>query len=246
MWKDANKPKNGPIYSQYKQDKLLYKKRIKEEQFNEKLNYTNDLHESLLMKNGQAFWKTWKSKFGAVTKHVVQVDGIADSGVITDKFSAHFESTCTPFSPKRNEELKTEYNEIRPLYEGDAIIDYELFNVELIGRFVDNLSNGKAAGLDDLSAEHIKFCHPIIISILCRLFNVFVRISHIPDDFGASYTVPIPKCDGRSRALSVEDFRGISISPIISKLFEMAIQNKFVKHLETSDHQFGLKKKLKL
>ena len=58
----------------------------------------------------------------------------------------------------------------------------------------------------------------------------------------ASYTVPIPKCDGRTRALSVDDFRGISISPVISKLFEMAILDRFASYFLSSDHQFGFKR----
>jgi len=48
------------------------------------------------------------------------------------------------------------------------------------------------------------------VSILVKLFNVFVAAGHIPTTFGASYTVPIPKCDGCTKALSVDDFRGIS------------------------------------
>ena len=114
------------------------KKRIKGEQLNEQLSYTNDLYVVLMSKNNIDFWKTWKSKF--------------------KKFQS---------------------------------------------------------------------CHPIIMCILYQLFNLFIMTGHIPEDFGASYTVPISKCDGRVCALSVDDFRGLSISPVISKLFEMAIQNKF-------------------
>jgi len=60
---------------------------------------------------------------------------------------------------------------------------------------------------------------------------------HIPISFGASYIVPIPKGDGRTRALSVDDFRGISSCPVISKLFEMAVLDRFSNFFETSDHQ---------
>ena len=67
-------------------------------------------------------------------------------------------------------------------------------------------------------------------------------MGHIPANFGASYTVPIPKCDGRVRALAVDDFRGISISPIISKVFELAILDRYASYFSTSDHQFGFKK----
>jgi hypothetical protein len=74
------------------------------------------------------------------------------------------------------------------------------------------------------------------------LFNLCISVGHIPVNFGASYTVPIPKCDGRVRALAVDDFRGISISPIISKVFELAILDRYAPYFSTSDHQFGFKK----
>ena len=104
------------------------------------------------------------------------------------------------------------------------------------------MSNGKAVGLDELTCEHLKFCHPFIVNILVKIFNVFISTGHIPVCFGASYTVPIPKCDGRTRALSINDFRGISISPVLSKLFEMAILNRYSYYFTTSDCQLGFKK----
>ena len=106
------------------------------------------------------------------------------------------------------------------------------------------MANGKAAGLDQLSSEHLKYRHPVVVCILTKLFNLFLCYSHIPSSFGCSYTVPVPKCDSRTRALRVDDFRGISISPVISKLFEMAILDRFSVYLTTSDHQFGFKKNL--
>jgi len=55
---------------------------------------------------------------------------------------------------------------------------------------------------------------------------------------------PVPKCDIHVRAMRVDDFRGISISPVISKLFEMAILDRFSVYSITSDDQFGFKKNL--
>jgi len=51
-WKEAGKPKYGVIFTAYKKDKLLYKKRIREERNNETTSYTNDLHEALMKKMG--------------------------------------------------------------------------------------------------------------------------------------------------------------------------------------------------
>jgi Reverse transcriptase (RNA-dependent DNA polymerase)/Endonuclease/Exonuclease/phosphatase family len=241
-WKDASRPKHGAIFIKYNTDKLLYKKRIREEQSNEINSYTNDLHNALLCKSNQDFWKVWRSKFRTTSNNVLKVDGTSDGDLIVDKFAKYFEVNCTPFSMDRNEELKSKYNERLLVYHGSPITDSQQFDVELVGKLIAELDSGKAAGLDELSAEHLKFSHPIVVSLLTKLFNLCIYVGHIPVNFGASYTVPIPKCDGRVRALGVDDFRGISISPIISKVFELAVLDKYSSYFSTSDHQFGFKK----
>jgi len=240
-WKSAGKPRNGHIHSKYIQDKILYKKRIKEEQANETSCFTNDLHDALMSKSGENFWKIWKCKFENKSSNVIHVDGIVDGAIIVNNFAKHFEACCKPFSDKRNEDLKFKYAKRRAEYIGDPLFD-KPFDVELLDNLISNLKNGKAAGLDEITAEHLKHSHPILTLILAKLFNLFVSTGHIPNNFGQSYTVPIPKCDSRCRSLSVDDFRGISISPIISKLFEMSILNRFSSYFVTSDHQFGFKK----
>jgi len=44
-----------------------------------------------------------------------------------------------------------------------------------------------------------------------------------------------------NRCLTVDDFRGISISPVISKVPEHAILERFTRYFVTSDNQFGFK-----
>ena len=243
-WKDAGKPKHGNIFQQYKKDKLLYKKRMREEQVKETSIFTNDLHDALQKKHGQDFWKVWNSKFENKVTDIIQVDGIADCSLIVNNFAKYFESCCMPFNNERNIELKAQYEERRADYVGCPINNNQLIDVELLSNLIFRMKKGKAAGLDELSCEHLMYCHPIIVIILSKLFNLFIELGHVPQGFGASYTVPIPKCDGRTRALSVDDFRGISISPVISKLFELAILDRFGDFFTTSDHQFGFKKNI--
>jgi len=245
-WKNAGKPRQGILFSEYKKDKMLYKKRIREEKVTEISCYTNDLHEALLRKNGQDLWKVWKSKFENKCKisHVSQVDGVTDSEAIALKFANYFQSNCKPFNNVHSAELKLQYDTVRVQYCGSPVTEAQQFDVELIGGLISSMKNGKAAGLDELSCEHIKFSHPIVVSILSKLFNLFIKTGHIPASFGASYTVPIPKCNVQTHGLSVDDFRGISISPVISKLFEMAVVDRYSDYFTTSDHQFGFKKHL--
>jgi len=58
----------------------------------------------------------------------------------------------------------------------------------------------------------------------------------VPTNFGKSYTVPIPKGNVTQQA---DNFRGISISPTISKLFEHAVLVRFSRYFATSEYQFG-------
>jgi len=244
VWKDVGRPRSGSVFLQYQSDKLLYKKSIREHQAAETTSYTNELHEALLCKSGQVFWKVFKSKFGNNSARPPQVDGISDSASIAASFANHFENVCKPLSNKRNAELRDLYDTERAQYNGLPITELHLFDIELISKLLNNLKKGSAPGLDEISSEHLKFSHPIVVSILTKLFNLFLSFGHIPSSFGMSYTVPIPKINCHTRAFTVNDFRGISISPVISKLFEMAVIDRFSDYFDTSDNQFGFKKHL--
>ena len=54
-------------------------------------------------------------------------------------------------------------------------------------------------------------------------------------------TIPKVK-DGSSKAMKCDDFRGIAISPIISKVFECCLVERFSDYLVCSDNEFGFKK----
>lgn len=241
LWKDAGKPRNGRMRDIYIRDKLTYKKRIREER-NQEINcFSNDLHEALQCKSGKDFWRSWNSKFNT-KKGISQVGGIIDNATIASNFATHFEKHCQPSSMLRNDVLKSKYDELRFNYNGTPIREDQAFDVELISNLIEDMKKGKAAGLDGLTSEHLKYSHPILAVVICKLFNLFVSHSHIPEIFGLSYTVPIPKCDGRKKSLTVDDFRGISISPVLSKLFELCVLDRYGDYFGTSDYQFGFKK----
>jgi len=185
-WKDSGRPRNGPIFLKYKQCKLLYKRRIKEEQARENVEFSNDLHDALLQKSGKEFWKCWKSKFPNKNSNILLIDGVTDCNTIVDLFAQHFERVCMPFNPNRCDDLKESYGEIRKDYVGSPLA--ENFDIALIDELLRNMKKGRAAGIDDLSAEHLQYAHPIVIVILCKLFNLFLLTGHVPPDFGKTKT----------------------------------------------------------
>jgi len=60
-----------------------------------------------------------------------------------------------------------------------------------------------------------------------------------------SYTVPIIKTSSNiySKSITVNDFWGVSISPVISKVLEHCIFDRYDEFLLTNSNQFGFKKR---
>ena len=67
---------------------------------------------------------------------------------------------------------------------------------------------------------------------------------HVTPQFGIGVTFPIPKGNFNIKSASLEDFRGITVSPTISKILEKCILEKFGSYFESSDKQFGFKKNI--
>jgi len=85
----------------------------------------------------------------------------------------------------------------------------------MVNKMVYQLALGKATGIDKLTVEHIKNCHPIIIVVLTKLFNLMQRCDYVSDAFGVGLTVPIPKRDAPKNSGSTKDYRGITVSSVI-------------------------------
>ena len=65
----------------------------------------------------------------------------------------------------------------------------------------------------------------------------------MPTGFKLNYIVPIPKVkDCRTKSMTCDDFRGIAISPILSKVFEHCFLDRYKNYLISADNQFGFKK----
>ena len=60
LWKAAGKPRQWPILIE---GNYVDRKRIRDGEKLIQSSYTNDLHDSLIHKNGPDFWRCWRSKF---------------------------------------------------------------------------------------------------------------------------------------------------------------------------------------
>jgi len=72
LWKEAGRPRSGPIADLRNSDKRNYKKMLYRERQAETQCYTNDLHD---LESGVTFWKCWNSKFEKSNKSSKFIDG---------------------------------------------------------------------------------------------------------------------------------------------------------------------------
>ena len=72
---------------------------------------------------------------------------------------------------------------------------------------------------------------------------MFVTCNYVPDSFGLGIIIPILKDSSGCNFKKIEDFRCITISPVISKVFEMVLYKVIGEsYMFSSNHQFGYKK----
>jgi len=71
-----------------------------------------------------------------------------------------------------------------------------------------------------------------------------MNVGNVPRSFGLSYTVSILKNNNSiyCKPVTVDDFRAISISPVIFKVFEHCILDRFGEFFVSCDNQSGFKK----
>jgi hypothetical protein len=117
-----------------------------------------------------------------------------------------------------------------------------LISVEYVDCAARNhLKRRKAAGYDNITAEHNIFAHPRLVVLLCDFFNLMLVDGYVPVSFGKGVLVPLLK-DRNALLNRVTNYRGITLSPVVSKLFELCIDNKFSDFLVSNHLQFGFER----
>jgi len=104
------------------------------------------------------------------------------------------------------------------------------------------MKNNKSPGYDGICYEHIKYGGVQLLVHLCLLFNFMIVHSFVPADFCFGMIVPLLK-DKHGDASRLDRYRGITLSSTVSKLFESVLVAIFGNSLQSSELQFGFKKK---
>lgn len=184
-----------------------------------------------MSKNMPEFWKMWYNKFHKSLDQPLHINGLNDNKLIAEEFAKHFSEVYD----KAADTHSFDYS----LHDNNFKINDITF--ELTANCISKLKLGRAPGPDSLTAEHLVYAHQSLIYHLCVLFRGMATHSFVPQAFAQGLIVPLVK-DKSDDLCSLNNYRGITLTPVISKLFESILLNKCEEHLVTDELQFGFKK----
>ena len=239
LWRSIGSPRHGVINSARLNAKLEYKLAIKEAAKNFEMDNADELNMRFVDKDCTSFWKCWSSKYNSSLSNPVSIDSQSDPTIIADTFKNLYAGIY--IDSAKDASAVNECNELRASMTSDSIPI--CIDIEAIQRCVLRLKCNKAAGHDGISAEHILNSHPAIILHLKFLFSMMLSHSYVPRAFGTGIIIPIIK-DKRGNVNSVDNYRPITLSPIVSKIFESFLLDKYAHLMLSDDLQFGFKKNL--
>ena len=190
------------------------------------------------------FWKTIKSIFPTKSKHSASSGTIPTADRVKN-FSNYFSTIVKKMKsinfPLRN--CTWSYCRKRPL-RTKSIFKFSYITPGYVLKHLNKLKRNKATGIDSLPPNMLKDCAEEIAEPLSHIINLSLMTSTVPTIWKTAKVNPVFKSGNVDL---VENFRPISILPILSKLLERTVHDQLYSFLEDnkllSECQFGFRKR---
>ena len=242
---NEGRPRQGPTYSERLRVRAAYKHSIRLAKKAPKQAAWNSLHTAMESQNTDSFWKWWKSIYNKnKTQLPPVVNGHSSKAGIANAFQKSFQDNCKPNNGVKVEELNAKFNEKYQQFSQNHSVNCDcaqyIVSLETTIDAVFSMKQGKSSDDDGVQSEHFQNAPLILFIRLTSLFNFMLSHSYVTKQFSFGTIIPIIK-DKHGNTGDVNNYRGITISAMASKLFEHVLKTLFSQHLTTSSYQFGFK-----
>ena len=196
----------------------------------------DDYHKQLARKltnpktSSKTYWSILKTfyngrKVSLIPTLVINNKLEADFKRKGDHFNYFFASKCTPL--KNDSVLPTLLE-----HDSEARFSKISFSDDQILKILRALDINKAHGYDEISIRMLKLCDKSIIPPLSLLFQNCIDTRTFPDTWKKSNIVPVHKKGDKQ---IVDNYRPVSLLPILGKIFERIIFNLNFEYLEENN-----------
>ena len=116
------------------------------------------------------------------------------------------------------------------------------FTVKDITDAISKLNNKKAPDEFGLAAEHLKYSSVTFFEEITDIFNQILNTRTVPQSFKTGILTSVLKKSKDS--INLDNYRGITVTPILGKLFESVLLPRLAASFDQSSLQFGFTKGL--
>ena len=228
LWVRQGRPRQGPTQAERLRARAAYKRAIRAAQRAPKQAIWDRLHTTLSENDSNTFWKSWKKIYNKNKSHLAPVvDGCSSHENIADAFKESFRKNSTPNNTDSVKSLDKKCSDMYADYvaKHNESCDCKPIYITLlnVSDALFSMKKGKCADEELISAEHLRNAPLNFVIRLTDLFNEMLKHAFVPRQFQFGFMLPIVK-DQHGNQADLNNYRGITISPITSKLFEHVLK----------------------
>jgi hypothetical protein len=208
-------------FSRYEEERKVYKEMIKEKKKESQRNDVEQLVKSA--NNCQEFW-------GEIRKH--KKKKIQTNNIMNTAWVQHFKEVfCGGVNGVNMGDTDIDLDDNADENTCEPLLDAEITERE-VSDAIRKLKAGKAPGPDNILAELLKTGENEIIIFLTKLFNTMLKESKFPVEWTKAIIIPLHK---KGNIENPDNYRGISLLSILSKVFTGIINQRLNKWAEAND-----------
>ena len=150
-------------------------------------------------------------------------------GDIAEAFNRHFANIGENLARKIPE---TDIDPLSYLDRTDKSFAFEQIETHKVSKLLNKIDSKKATGLDKIPSKLLKLAADIVSPSLTCIFNASIATGIFPDEWKKARVSPVFKKGTKS---DPNNYRPISVIPVVSKIFEKLIYDQVYQYLTAND-----------
>ena len=238
QWIAQGKPRksDNQYWLKYKEAKRVFRAKQRNSEHMYMTNCIDELSSAHQVDNNYFWFLVNKRKKRSSHIHATRDEGtgevVYDPGEVQNSWYKYFNqlyrhTNRAHYDDSHRQSVAEEVS--RLVSSGDDDDTSVVFSVEEVTDICRRLSKNKAPGWDQLSPEHLIYGSDTMFKLLSIVYNNVSMNKKVPSHFKKAVIVPIPKCKDKD-ALSKDNYRGISLLSVLSKVYEKLLLKWYDHH----------------
>ena len=228
-WSSNGKPRHGVLHEEMRTSRARFKYSLRFIKQHEESLRCDAIARKFSSNNPKSFWKEIRKCSSSRVPLPDCINGVNGKRNISELWRNHFHSIFNCLTIAND----------KPTYQCVSSERVPISPGE-IAKAICSLVDQKACGLDNISAEHLKFSSRSITIMLSMCFTSFLVHGFLPSDMISVVLIPLIK-DKSARINCMSNYRPIAIASVLSKVVESIILDRIQDYICTNSNQFGFK-----